>query len=96
MPIAVLKRKCNQKCIDVNRSYFRLHHDEGTELLPPGHEVENEEDKEDEEENKTKKNMMQMKKKNKKNIHRYDSAWNLMADEKPRIRTVIFDFVMDA
>ncbi|KAL5497383.1 hypothetical protein EMCRGX_G002517 [Ephydatia muelleri] len=50
--IKVLKRKCNQKCRDVNRSYLRLHDEEGTELMPPRHEEEKEqqEDKEEEKE----------------------------------------------
>eukprot|EP00731_Ephydatia_muelleri_P034111 Em0047g30a len=48
--IKVLKRKCNQKCRYVNRSYLRLHDEEGTELLPPRHEEEEKEQQEDKEE----------------------------------------------
>ncbi|KAL5488814.1 hypothetical protein EMCRGX_G017818 [Ephydatia muelleri] len=50
--IKVLKRKCNQKCRDVNRSYLRLHDEEGTELMPPRHEEEEKEQQEDKEEEK--------------------------------------------
>eukprot|EP00731_Ephydatia_muelleri_P033059 Em0025g15a len=50
--IKVFKRKCNQKCRDVNRSYLRLHDEEGTELMPPRHEEEEKEQQEDKEEEK--------------------------------------------